>query len=158
MLNKILAGIGGAALIASLSFYAGQHYSSLKCQAAQSKFQLQVEKLNNQLDKKQVQVKQVVKTQFITVTKPIQRVTVKNRTVIQQVLVPQLSLPKGFIYTHDQIAKGEQIDPLKANDINPSPYNQADLSKILNSNYQKYNICRQQVKGWNSWYEKNSVN
>lgn len=152
---KILGGVGIAALIFGAGYYTGYSHRDGIARADIAQNKAQVIQINRQAEQKSAQIKQVIKTQFITKTDVVYRTNTVTKQVIKQKIVPQFILTKGWVYTHDQLAKNQPVQPELAADSTPSEWSDKDALQAISSNYPKYHVARLQVQGWNQWYQKN---
>lgn len=160
----VLGGGLAAILLVSAIFFMGRDYGASKTtmkyqeqEIVQLEQDLVEEKrITEQLLKFQEgteQASQDAQRNVIERTNTITEVQYRNRDVIQEVFRDTPYLSEGWVYAHDAISKGEDVDPIKASDRNPSNFTEADSLRVIGNNYANKFQTDAQVESWNIFYD-----
>ena len=94
-----------------------------------------------------------VSSDVIEKTNTITEVRYVNQPVIEEVFRDTPFLSEGWVYAHDAMSKGEEVDPIKASDRTPSNFTEADSLRVIGNNYAKAFTTTAQVEGWIDFYD-----
>lgn len=156
---------GGLAAIALIGgvFYMGNSYGSTKKQGQWDKAQI-VELNDNLAEQKRINqalltftsetdaMKEGIATRVIENTNTITEVRYRNRDVIKEVFRDSPFLTTGWVYSHDQLAKGADVDPAIALDKTPSTFTEEDSLNTIGDNYANARKTIEQKEGWDDFY------
>lgn len=156
-------GLAALALILGVFFYGkdvGETNKTVEYQAAEI-VQLEEDLAEERRIKDQLlqfqetteQVSQQVSDQVIERTNTITEVRYVNQPVIEEVFRDTGFLSQGWVYAHDALANGEEIDPIRASDETPSRFTEADSLRVIGNNYGKAGTTAAQVDGWIDFYD-----
>lgn len=96
---------------------------------------------------------ETVRVEYVDRVNTITETEYRNRDVIKEVFVDSPYMPKGWVYTHDQLAKNEPIDPVKASNTELSDFTWMDSLGVISFNYSLAETARQKDKSWNEYYK-----
>jgi hypothetical protein len=157
---------GGLALVLFLGaiFFVGKDYGQKdvqtewdKSQIEQLAYEVQEQKrINEQLmqfNEDVAQVSNEVTERVTQKTNTITEVRYRNRDVIRQVFQETPFLSEGWVYAHNQISLGADIDPFKAADVTPSTFTEEDSLRVIGNNYATAQTSESQVSGWIDFYD-----
>lgn len=168
-INKTVLGVVGGVILLGGAAYIGYDYGSSKVttrwqtdtierqekdlETAQA-LNLALETIraqNEQLDRK-VSVEYIDRVRTITETK------YANRDVIREVFRDSPYLSRGWVYTHDQLARGLPIDPSKAASKEVSTFTEEDSLRVIGNNYATAQESKQKVDAWINFYDGVQLN
>lgn len=126
---------------------------------AVEKYQKQVLDLQLKVNKASGEVATKVVTQYRDRIIQNDKIVYKNGQVITK-YVPNptdptgkmINVPAGWVYAHDQAAKGLEIDPAKASVTTPTTVTYSQALQIVSENYGTFYNLVAQVKGWQNYY------
>lgn len=166
-MNKtLLLGAGSALVLAGASYYAydrGYNNGSnsvqtqfdeyvINAQEAELAYKNRVSNLLKTINNQTDLLGKTTDTKVITETKVVRDVEYRNRDVIQTVFRDTPFLSKGWVYTHDQLVRGEPIDPVQASVSEPSRFTEEDSLSTISENY---TIARERGiinENWRNFY------
>lgn len=161
---KLLGGGIAALLLVGGVFYMGNSYGSTKKQGEWDK--AQITELNSELEEQKKindslmqfrtetdAMKEDISERVIEKTRTITEVQYRNNDVIKEVFRDTPFLSNGWVYSHDQLSKGEPIDPLFASDRSPSEFTEEDSLNTIGENYANARTTIEQKEGWDDFYD-----
>lgn len=144
--------IGGGVIILILvsllayGFYRAYHAGVDQANTKISEYEKKISELNTKLLQKEIIVRERVITDYHTKTIVRTQIEYKNRDIIHTVVPIQFNLSKGWIYAHDQSAKGALIDPILAADPAPSTTSDKEALETVSENYNKSHRTADQLQ------------
>lgn len=66
--------------------------------------------------------------------------------VITNIVPSQFNLSQGWVYTHDKVAKLEDVDPNLAADKEPSKFKETDALAVVTRNYDNCEVDRERLR------------
>lgn len=152
----LLALLIGSNVATAFVFYnKGLNVSKVQIQ----KYEKNIALLQAKVNKAQGEVNTRVVTQYLTNTNTIERIVYRNNDVIgndtatrpDSINGTDNTLPVGAVYSHNQSAKGELIDPVKAGDATRSGIGDKPLLSVVGVNYGMYHQCVNQLTSLQKW-------
>jgi hypothetical protein len=123
-------------------------------------YQTQVARLQIEVNKATGKVATQVITRYVTRIKYVDRIVKGNTEVITKYVAQPVDVnnqpvkvPMGWVYAHNQAAKGLPIDPTKAADTTPTKVTFAEALAIISENYGAFHKMAAQLTGWQDYYK-----
>lgn len=145
MLDKIASIkwwlIGGAALIAvasvgAFTIHNNAYNKGLAVSALEiSQYETKVRDLGLQLTEAQGKVTTVIQTEYLDRVVERERIVYRNRDIIIDRVPEQYILSQGWVYAHDESARGNEIDPDFAANAFPSGVSDVEALNLVTGNY-----------------------
>ena len=168
-INKTVLALGGGAILLAGAAYIGYDYGSSKVTTRwqtdtierQEKDLETAQALNLALETIRAQNEQLdrkVSVEYIDRVKTITETKYANRDVIREVFRDSPYLSQGWVYTHDQLAKGEPVDPIRASSREVSSFTEEDSLRVIGNNYATAQESKQKVDAWINFYNGVQLN
>jgi len=109
---------------------------------------------------REVRFHTVIQTEYVFKDR-VKKVYVKGEEIIRNVPVIitekvekacPTGLPNGYVRVHDGAARNEATSGATDTDGDPAGVTLTQAGQTVGENYRSYNVCREQVIGWNAFY------
>lgn len=121
-------------------------------------YQKKIRTLQVALRDQNTKVIERVRVEYVDRDRVITETEYKNRDVIRTVFKDTPFVPKGWVYSHDQLAKGENIDPILASSLEDSGFNWSDTLDVIGENYGIANRSINKNDAWKDFYSSVQLN
>lgn len=146
--GRVIAIAGLAAAVSTGTFFYGLHLGNQKSDAAIAKFEAVKDKITNNAQQGSAKATDKVVTEYVD---RVKRVHDKEYVYNSTDVPSQYNLSQGWIYLHDQAAKGDDANKLLAMSPTPSLFKDSQIIKTVTHNYSTCHETEEQLKSLQSW-------
>lgn len=141
--------IGGLVLLVSIvaaSYLYGYSKGEAISKVAIAEFVAKKEKISKDLKDTNIEINDKETHKYHEKVKVIYQKQIVYRDVIKDKVSSNGPLSEGWVYAHDMIALGKDINPEMAKSTSPSPYSDIDGLSIINNNYSSCEIVKERLR------------
>jgi len=153
--NPWLVGILGGILVLVGTYEFGKYVGFKEGKAISEKvitdYENKILKLKNELEKKQIVVDTKVETVYVDRIKTIKEKEYVYVNQAASILPASFELSNGWVYLHDQAARGRDADASFVSDGSPSGIKDNQGLEVVIRNYASCSTDRERLKALQEW-------